>query len=58
MTHGTANNADAERGVQYRTKYRYDAGNYRWLRTTWAGRTTLSLRDAQGQPLAEYVKDD
>ncbi|MCE5248404.1 hypothetical protein LLG88_15955, partial [bacterium] len=36
-------------------RYRYDAGNYRWLRTTWAGRTTLSLRDAQGQPLAEYV---
>ena len=35
--------------------YRYAADGFRWLRAGADGKATLTLRDAQGQPLAEYV---
>ncbi|MCE5247228.1 RHS repeat-associated core domain-containing protein, partial [bacterium] len=35
--------------------YRYAADGFRWLRAGADGKATLTLRDAQGRPLAEYV---
>jgi len=37
--------------------YRYDAGRWRWLRTGRDGLARITLRDASGQPAADYEVD-
>jgi hypothetical protein len=56
MTPGVANRSEAESGVRYRTKYRYDAAGQRWFRMGRDGKAVLTLRDGEGQALSEFVE--